>query len=299
MITVVGDVMLDEYWFGSSTRNTPENKNVPVLKILKKKKRLGGAANVALNIKKLGLPVTLASVAGKDKASTELMTIINSFKLNKKFYFDDAIKTVQKIRQYSDDKYLFRTDIEKDIIYDEQLLVQNVQELDFNILVLSDYNKGTIKNPQKYIELASQTGAKTIVDPKKDFCLYKGADVIKPNLPEFLEWANLSLTFDIYTFIDDNKPFLKSLPKELSIPNIIVTIGKKGCMWITSDFIKVIPSPTVRSVDPTGAGDSFIAGLICGLSIEQDMYHAIITANQVAALSTTKKGTSYVRRNEI
>jgi D-beta-D-heptose 7-phosphate kinase/D-beta-D-heptose 1-phosphate adenosyltransferase len=164
--------------------------------------------------------------------------------------------------------------------------------------VISDYNKGTIENPKQIIDYCHKNNIEVFVDPKKDLIKYSGATVIKPNLKEFLEWSNLSFEFYVEDFIENNYSELLDCRKRLGIKFLIITVGAEGCILV-SDKVKLYSAPKTEEVDVTGAGDSFLAGLVSQYYDNKNIDKSIAFANAVASKAVSKKGTSYVRRKEL
>ena len=181
-VTVVGDIMLDKYWHGQATRISPEAP-VPVVNISKTEHRIGGAANVALNIAKLGKKVTLIGLVGKDEEAEIIKTQLKQNGIDFHLLTHPTLPTITKLRVFSHQQ-LIRLDFEKnfDAIDEEKLINATTTALkQTNILVLSDYNKGTLKCVSILIALANKAGIPVIVDPKgNDFSIYQGASIITP-----------------------------------------------------------------------------------------------------------------------
>lgn len=299
MIGIVGDIMLDEYWFGSIDRFTPENKNTPIVLVSKKSRKLGGAGNVALNVQKLGdKSVTLYGVLGSDKASSHVSKIIKDNKLNKDIIYDNNVKTVQKIRVYDKNSYVSRIDLESKLIFDFDSLVNKVQNSNIQLLVVSDYNKGTIKDFSKLLEIADKKHIKCFVDPKGDLAKYSGAFLVKPNLQEFLSWSGLGVSFYVEDFIYENRDELLECRNKLKVDNLLITAGSEGAILV-NDRVKLYKAIQVKEVDVTGAGDTFLAGLVHAYNKTNNLHNAITFANAAAAIAVTKKGTVYVRSGEV
>lgn len=297
MIAVVGDIMLDKYIYGSSTRVSPECATAPVIKEYETKTYLGGAGNAALNIKNLQSYVTLFC-AIHDKS--ELHNLLKAEGLAYYFVKNSSCDVV-KTRIYSNGQYLSRLDYDYDVKISEGQLLEKVFMCNPKLLVISDYNKGTISNPQKFIEKANSLGIKCLVDPKKDLTEYKGSYILKPNLKEFCEWADIDISKDeIDTINKLNKNLLIDAVRELQVENLIITLGANGSILATNKgTIKKTEALPVTSIDVTGAGDSFIAALAVAVKEKNSIIKAVQFATKVAGIAVTKKGTSYVKRNEI
>jgi D-beta-D-heptose 7-phosphate kinase/D-beta-D-heptose 1-phosphate adenosyltransferase len=294
MIAVIGDVMLDEFWFGETTRFTPENQNTPIVKLSNIDKRLGGAANVALNISKLNQKVKLFGVVGEDEAGTDVKNLLDKYNLNS-FIIKKSCKTTRKIRVYANKTYTTRIDVEERIQYNQEQLLQSIKKYNAEYLVLSDYNKGAIQDAKSIIQNCE---LKTFVDPKSALENYSGSFVLKPNLSEFSSWANLTQSFDIESFIYDNYFELIKSRNRLKVENLIITCGEDGCLLVT-EKVRLFKAPSTKTVDVTGAGDTFLAALVCKFKETDSIIKAIQYANLVASIAVSKKGTAYVESSEI
>lgn len=296
MIAVIGDIMLDEYIYGSSTRQSPECELAPVVVINSPVRSIGGAGNTALNIHYLEGDVKLYCAVSAPSHLAELLRtsgIKQHININ---LSPDVVKT----RIYSNGQYIARLDIDSKIRHYEQGLVEDLVKDKPNIVVISDYGKGTINNPSNILKQARDIGAITIVDSKSNLYDFKGATIIKPNLKEFFEWAGIEQPKELEEAINRlHKGLLESALDELEVDNLIITLGEQGCIHVHKSGMHMYPALPIKSVDVTGAGDSFIAGLAVAISEGKEIKRAIKFANKVASIAVTKKGTQYVTRNEI
>ncbi|NVL44942.1 bifunctional heptose 7-phosphate kinase/heptose 1-phosphate adenyltransferase, partial [Pseudomonas syringae pv. actinidiae] len=186
-VLVVGDVMLDRYWHGGTSRISPEAP-VPVVKVDQIRRRPGGAANVALNIAALGAPASLVGVTGDDEAAESLTNSLKAAGVVARFQRIADQPTIVKLRVMSRHQQLLRIDFEEPFNTDPLALSAEVYSLldGIKVLVLSDYGKGALKNHQALIQAARKRGIPVLADPKgKDFAIYRGASLITPNLSEF------------------------------------------------------------------------------------------------------------------
>ena len=186
-VLVVGDVMLDRYWHGGTSRISPEAP-VPVVRVDQVEDRPGGAANVALNIAALGAPASLAGVTGEDEAAVSLADSLRAAGVAAHFQRIADQPTIVKLRVMSRHQQLLRMDFEEPFRTDADALAAQVDTLleGVKVLVLSDYGKGALKNHQALIAAARRRGIPVLADPKgKDFAIYRGATLITPNLAEF------------------------------------------------------------------------------------------------------------------
>lgn len=289
MIAVIGDIMLDRYLLGSSVRMSPECDTAPVVSVYETIDKLGGAGNTALNIKYLGSPVKLFTAI--TNANSVLVDLLSREQLPYDSVINYSNNDITKVRLYSNGAYISRIDYDDSIECDTNQLANKVLENRPRIIVLSDYNKGSIINPKGIIDSAAQLKIPVLVDPKKDLNKYKNAFVLKPNLKEFLDWANEQAI---------TKDLVIESAKMLNVDNLIVTRGSDGCVTANKEGVyKEYPAFSVKAIDVTGAGDSFLAGLASSLYENNTINKAIEFATRVSAIAVTKKGTAYVKRNEI
>lgn len=296
MIAVIGDIMLDEYIYGSSVRQSPECDTAPVVVINSPIRSIGGAGNTALNIHHLEGDVKLYCAVSSCSHLDELLRtsgIKQQININ---LSPDVVKT----RIYSNGQYIARLDIDSKIRHYEHGLVEDLIKDKPSIVIISDYGKGTINNPSNIIKQAKDIGAITIVDSKSNLYDFKGATIIKPNLKEFFEWTGIEQPKDLDDAINRlHKGLLESARAELETDNLIITLGERGCIHISESSMYMYPALPIKSIDVTGAGDSFIAGLAVAISKGKGIKRAIQFANRVASIAVTKKGTQYVTLNEI
>ncbi len=186
-VLVVGDVMLDRYWHGATSRISPEAP-VPVVRVEQHEDRPGGAANVALNIAALGAQALLVGVTGRDEAADSLANSLKAAGVDARFQRIDSQPTIVKLRVMSRHQQLLRVDFEEPFRTDAAALAVDVESLlaKVKVLVLSDYGKGALQNHQVLIQAARARNIPVLADPKgKDFAIYRGASLITPNLSEF------------------------------------------------------------------------------------------------------------------
>jgi len=296
MIAVIGDIMLDEYIYGSSTRQSPECDSAPVVVINSPIRTLGGAGNTALNIHHLDGEVKLyCSVNHESRLFDNLKNSGLSYHVS-----NNTSADVVKTRIYSNGKYIARLDIDSNIKHYEAGLVAKMIDENPEIILISDYGKGTIKKPQDIIAKAKEIGAIVLVDSKSNLSDFKGATVLKPNLKEFYEWVGIDLPRDMCEAVNKlHRGLLKDSIEQLQIDNLIITLGELGCIHASANSINMYPALPIQAIDVTGAGDTFIAGLAVALSEGKDIKRSIQFANRAASIAVTKKGTQHVERNEI
>ena len=187
-VTVVGDVMLDSYWKGSSNRISPEAP-VPVVRVKDKEERAGGAANVAINIASLGAPCNLVGIVGEDKNAEILEKIVRNHKISPDFILSKDHPTITKLRVLSRNQQLLRLDMEDSFFdIDETMVLDAFSKSisDSKVIIFSDYGKGSLASVQKMITIANQKNIPCLIDPKgTDFEKYSGATLLTPNMSEF------------------------------------------------------------------------------------------------------------------
>jgi D-glycero-beta-D-manno-heptose-7-phosphate kinase len=265
-VAVIGDVMLDTYWWGKVDRISPEAP-VPVVAVSKKEQRIGGAGNVALNLQSLGATVSVLSVLGKDDDGEQLKALLQDNNISTKYlvYSQQRI-TTNKIRIISRNQHMMRLDAE--IIHDidkpdeDQLLkaVENyITAVSPDIIILEDYNKGVLTQNviAKIITLCQQHNILTTVDPKrKNFFAYKGVDIFKPNLKEVKEGLNL-LTDEVN--LSSLKDIHLQLQEKLQHKISFITLSEKGVFYNDATDASIIPTHIRSIADVSGAGDTVIA----------------------------------------
>ena len=265
-VAVIGDVMLDTYWWGKVERISPEAP-VPVVAVSKKEQRIGGAGNVALNLQSLGAAVTVLSVLGKDDDGAQLVKLFDDNNINTKYLVHSEQRlTTNKIRIISRNQHMMRLDAEltSDISKaDEERLIyafENFIAAEMpNVVVLEDYNKGvlTANVIAKIIELCRHHKIVTTVDPKrKNFFAYKGVDIFKPNLKEVKEGLNLlSDEVSLGALKDIHVQLQDKLKHQISF----ITLSEKGVFYNDDKTAAVIPTHIRNVADVSGAGDTVIA----------------------------------------
>ncbi len=296
-VLVVGDVMLDRYWSGGTGRISPEAP-VPVVRIEQTEDRPGGAANVALNIASLGGQVRLAGIVGEDETAIALTKGVKALGIEPQWSYVADKPTITKLRVMSRNQQLLRLDFEEPYLpqHSQTLLNDAVSLLDeVNVVVLSDYAKGAIDQPQEFIALARSKGVKVLVDPKgSDFSRYRGASLLTPNMAEFEQVVGK------VTCESDLASKAQQLMAEFELDNLLVTRSEKGMTLFSSDAPELhIPTVAREVHDVTGAGDSVIAALAVSLAAGSDLPQACAIANTAAGIVVGKLGTSTVNRIEL
>ena len=296
-ILVVGDVMLDRYWFGEVNRISPEAP-VPVLKVERVDERPGGAANVARNISALGAQTTLLSVVGSDEAGACLESLLGEYaNLTALLHRDNTISTIIKLRAIARHQQLLRIDFETPPSHE----VLHAALEDFrtqlplaDVVILSDYGKGGLAHIADMIQSARAAGKPVLVDPKgDDYERYRGATLLTPNRSEFREVAGSWKTEEELS----NKA--EKLRKELQLDALLITRSEDGMSLFRANDVLHEPTHTREVFDVSGAGDTVIATLAVMLASGADLTDAMRIANRAAGIVVGKLGTAVVSREEI
>ena len=295
-VLVVGDVMLDRYWLGAVERISPEAP-VPVVRINQKQDRLGGAANVALNVKTLGGQVTLMSMVGIDDGARRLRQLLAELGVAAVLGEDPTLQTIVKLRVIGRNQQLLRIDFEQEPDHEvlAQMLTDFERELPRHDLVLfSDYGKGGLAHIPRMIELARAAGKPVLVDPKgSDYARYAGASVITPNRSELKQVVG--------SWQDEAELEHKAqrLREQLGLQAMLLTRSEEGMSLFEADRVSHLKAQVREVADVTGAGDTVIATmalmLACGLPLQQ----AMEIANRAGGLVVAKFGTATVSYEEL
>jgi len=296
-VLVVGDVMLDRYWFGDVNRISPEAP-VPVLKVERIEERPGGAANVARNIAALGAQATLLSVVGDDEAGACLEKLLSQHgNLTALLHRDNTISTIIKLRAIARHQQLLRIDFETPPSHE----VLHAALADFraqlplaDVVILSDYGKGGLAHIAEMIRMAREAGKPVLVDPKgDDYARYRGATMLTPNRSEFREVAGS------WKSEDELNSKAELLRTSLQLDALLVTRSEDGMSLFRADEVLHEPTHTREVFDVSGAGDTVIATLAVMLASGADMGDAMRIANRAAGIVVGKLGTAVVSREEI
>ncbi|PIG28991.1 D-alpha,beta-D-heptose 7-phosphate 1-kinase [Janthinobacterium sp. 35] len=295
-ILVVGDVMLDRYWFGQVNRISPEAP-VPIAKISHREDRAGGAANVARNISSLGGQATLLSVIGQDEAGDTLESLLKENDVNTQLYRDSNISTTVKLRVLSRQQQLLRIDFEEiptDEILTNKLEIYSKLVSEHDLVILSDYGKGCLRYAEKMIVAARALGKPVLVDPKgSDYSHYKGATLLTPNRMEFQAVAG--------NWSDEAALTQKAqaLRQELQLDALLVTRSEEGMSLYQKDEVLHQPTVARQVFDVSGAGDTVIGTLGLMLAAGYGYEEAISIANRAAGIVVGKLGTAVVSQEEL
>lgn len=296
-ILVVGDVMLDRYWSGDAQRLSPEAP-VPVVHIKTVNERPGGAGNVALNIAALGANVTLLGTLGDDDTAHRLLDQLTAAGVQCDISTLPGRQTITKLRVLCRHQQLIRLDFEEKypVLATDPLPVLYKKHLkNSDLVVLSDYNKGTLTSASYFIQQAKALGIPVIVDPKgTDFERYRGADIITPNMKEFEEIVGPCQ--DEEDILQKAHAFLN----QYAITSLLLTRGEQGMTLIQKDTECYHLPATAREVfDVTGAGDTVVATLATALAAHMPLQTAIKLSNIAAGIVVTKLGTASISAPEL
>ncbi len=296
-VLVVGDVMLDRYWHGATSRISPEAP-VPVVHVGEREERPGGAGNVALNIAALGGQTGLLGVTGDDEAGRSLETVLGRAGVECRFERLAHIPTITKLRVISRHQQLIRVDFEDGFpgVDAAGLLAGFEQRLPrADVVVLSDYGKGTLAEAPRFIAAARAAGRPVLVDPKgDDFARYRGATLITPNLVEFESIVG--------PCADDAAIERKgrTLMAELALEGLLITRGEHGMTLLEgAGPAQHLPTHAREVFDVTGAGDTVISVLAAGLAAGLSLSMATRLANIAAGVVVGKLGTASLSAGEL
>ena len=293
---VVGDVMLDRYWYGDASRISPEAP-VPVLLFREEEHRLGGAANVAANCAALGARTRLLSVVGRDEAGKRLEKLLKAKRVVASLHRDARVHTTQKLRVIARRQQLLRIDMEK--APSTEVLASKLADFraalgDCDVLLLSDYGKGGLEHIAVMIREARKAGKTVLVDPKgDDYARYKGASLLTPNL------AELRVVVGSWKNEKDLAERANALREKLKLDALLLTRGEDGMVLYRDKKVFRVNAEKREVSDVTGAGDTVIATLAVMLAAGQGIEAAVRAANRAGGIKVTKFGTAEVTLQEI
>jgi len=295
-VLVVGDVMLDLYWFGEVSRISPEAP-VPVVLVQKEDQRLGGAANVAWNCKEMGARTRLLSVVGQDEPGSKLAQLLKKEGVDASLHRDRKLATTQKLRVIGRKQQLLRIDFERPP--SSEVLAAKLAEFKralggCDVVILSDYGKGGLAHIAEMIRTARRARKRVLVDPKgDDYARYKGASIITPNMAELREvvgrWKDER----------DLKQRAQALRSRLGLEALLLTRGEDGMTLFTRTRSISIEAQAREVFDVTGAGDTVIAALGVMLASGAGLESAVRIANRAAGIVVGKLGTAAATRAEL
>lgn len=305
-VAILGDVMLDTYWWGSVDRISPEAP-VPVVALKKKELRVGGAANVALNTASLGAKTTMISVIGADADGEQLLQLLAEKQIDTQYIKATANRvTTNKTRVMSRNQQMMRLDAEIttdiDTATEDMLLTQVKLCIDTQnpqVLILEDYNKGVLtpRVIHEVIALCKEKNIITAVDPKKkNFLAYQGVSIFKPNLKEVKEGLNLLVdTIDLSSLKQIHETLQQHLQHQVSL----ITLSEKGVFYHDETSHRIIPTHIRNIADVSGAGDTVIAVTSLCYAATNDMHLAAEMANIAGGLVCEEVGTAAINRERL
>ena len=305
-VGVIGDVMLDTYWWGHVERISPEAP-VPVVALDKRETRIGGAGNVALNLVSLGAKTSIFSVIGEDGPGKELDTMLVESGIDTSYLIcSSSRKTTNKVRVISRNQHMMRLDSETtDDLKPEaaEALLERVKDYIVNekpaVIIFEDYNKGVLteKVIKDIIALCRQHNVINTVDPKrKNFFTYKGVTIFKPNLKEVKEGLNLLIDeIDLPTLNNIHQLLKEQLDHQTSF----ITLSEKGVFYRNNGEANIIPSHIRSIADVSGAGDTVIAVASLIYAATKNVHTMAAIANIAGGLVCEEVGTVAIRKDKL
>ena len=288
-VLIVGDSMLDKYWFGDANRISPEAP-VPVVRIVRSDERLGGAANVALNVASLGVRTTLMGVVGNDENGAKLQELLEKAGITSRLSIDADRKTILKLRIVARQQQLVRIDFEEHPSNEvlSGLLTDFSEVLgDYDVLVLSDYGKGGLDYIQSMIAMAREKGIPVLVDR------YAGATLITPNR------AELAQVTGQWTGEEDLENRAQALRERLGLQALLLTRSEEGMTLFTQDGALTVPAQAREVFDVSGAGDTVIAVTAAMIAAGLPLDQTVRIANRAGGIVVGKLGTASVSYGEL
>jgi rfaE bifunctional protein kinase chain/domain len=293
-IWVLGDVMLDRYFWGNVNRISPEAP-VPVVQVKKKTVRLGGAANVAANLRALGASVTLLGVTGDDQSSVELTGMLTERGIDQSTIVrDPARSTTEKVRIIAQSQQIVRADFE----HDEEITDEITDRFLADALVVSDYGKGVVRERclTEAISLWREQGKPVLIDPHVEhFHWYKRATLVTPNAREAGRFFGASLNGE-----QSLQTVGFGIRRALDLDALLITRGEEGMSLFRGDNDHLhVPTVAKEVYDVTGAGDTVISVMAAGLGAGIDLVDTVILSNQAAGEAVKEIGTATVTRDAL
>lgn len=295
-LLVVGDVMLDRYWFGDTNRISPEAP-VPVVQVGKIDERLGGAANVARNVAALGAKTTILGVIGDDESGRRVSELLKSSGVDSQLEVDAKVPTTVKLRVIARQQQLIRLDFEE--APSQAALAHKLERYeklvgDADVVILSDYGKGALGQVALMIEQARAQKKMVLVDPKgDDYAKYRGATVLTPNRSELRQVVGQ------WTSEDDLTKRVQDLRKSLDLEALLLTRSEEGMSLFTETGVSHVKAQAREVFDVSGAGDTVIATLAVALAAGWPLERAMALANRAGGIVVGKLGTATVTSEEL
>jgi rfaE bifunctional protein kinase chain/domain len=295
-LLVVGDVMLDRYWFGDTNRISPEAP-VPVVQVGKIDERLGGAANVARNVAALGAQTTILGVIGDDEPGRRVSELLKSSLVDSQLEVDAKVPTTVKLRVIARQQQLIRLDFEE--APSEAALAHKLERYeklvgDADVVILSDYGKGALGQVALMIEQARAQKKMILVDPKgDDYAKYRGATVLTPNRSELRQVVGQ------WTSEADLSKRAQDLRKSLNLEALLLTRSEEGMSLFTEAGVSHVKAQAREVFDVSGAGDTVIGTLAVALAARWPLERAMALANRAGGIVVGKLGTATVTSEEL
>ncbi len=295
-VLVVGDTMLDRYWYGAVDRISPEAP-VPVVRITREEERIGGSANVAYNVVTLGAQASLLTVVGEDEASHKLEALVAKTGITAHFGRDAALKTTVKLRVIGRQQQLLRLDFEN-TPPSEVLASQSATFVDLlpqhQVVLMSDYGKGGLTHVTEMIANAIAAGKPVLVDPKgSDYTRYKNASVITPNR------AELQQVVGSWHSEDELRTKAHNLREQLGLQAVLLTRSEDGMTLFDAQGELSVKAAAREVFDVTGAGDTVIASLAALVAAGLTLREAMPWANKAGGIVVGKFGTATASYEEL
>jgi rfaE bifunctional protein kinase chain/domain len=293
---VVGDVMLDRYWFGDTNRISPEAP-VPVVQVGKIDERLGGAANVARNVAALDAKTTILGVIGDDESGRRVSELLKSSGVVSQLEVDAKVPTTVKLRVIARQQQLIRLDFEE--APSQAALAHKLERYEkllgnADVVILSDYGKGALGQVALMIEQARAQKKMVLVDPKgDDYAKYRGATVLTPNRSELRQVVGQ------WTSEDDLTKRVQDLRKSLDLEALLLTRSEEGMSLFTETGVSHVKAQAREVFDVSGAGDTVIATLAVALAAGWPLERAMALANRAGGIVVGKLGTATVTSEEL
>lgn len=295
-LLVVGDVMLDRYWFGDTERISPEAP-VPVVLVSKDDERLGGAANVARNAASIGAKISILGVVGDDEPGRRVEELLKAQGVNSYLQRDPSLPTTVKLRVVARQQQLIRLDFEKAPTHEALLnKLEQFQSLlpEVDAVILSDYGKGGLTHVTKMIAAARAAGKVVLVDPKgDDYSKYEGASIITPNRSELRQvvgrWKDEA----------DLTARAQALREKLKLDALLLTRSEEGMSLFTAQGVEHVKADAREVYDVSGAGDTVIAAMAVALAAKWPAGQAMKLANKAGGIVVGKLGTATVSLEEL
>ncbi|MBU3599447.1 D-glycero-beta-D-manno-heptose-7-phosphate kinase [Polynucleobacter sp. 30F-ANTBAC] len=295
-LLVVGDVMLDRYWFGDTERISPEAP-VPVVHVSKMDERLGGAANVARNAASIGAQIAILGVVGDDEPGQRIEDLLKAQGVKSYLQKDPSLPTTVKLRVVARQQQLIRLDFEETPTHEALLnKLEQFQSLllDVDAVIFSDYGKGGLTHVTQMIRAAREAGKVVLVDPKGgDYSKYQGASIITPNRSELRQvigrWKDEA----------DLTAKAQQLRQDLKLDALLLTRSEEGMSLFTADGVEHVKADAREVFDVSGAGDTVIATMAVALAAQWSAGQAMKLANKAGGIVVGKLGTATVSLEEL